>query len=749
MNDRLSHHQDHATVMLDGDIEWPVIHGVVRAIEDAVDYYCYACIEIQVRSLGGSNEALGYLLERLKAWRERGVRFRTRALGRTSSGAAILVALGDERLADAVATLRFHGASMFRNGDVNAEVAAALHDKLTKANDRLVRRLVDRVLEGPHAPGEAGAQATDREVLEGLCMGAPPDPGGTAPARLQVLAGALGKTVDTAIGDRDRKSLVHIYGRLLQLDRPISPKLAATLGLLDRAVVEHGVPSRAHDTALSCPTSSIPFASPEGAIARETLTRHVLVLGDDATAATRLCLAPLVASLARAPEGQVGPVLVLDPSSELRALIQTLAPDGVLDLRPDSLVLDLMSGSRELASALEHGRWIRAAVLIIERTLSLVPGSPARVLLDTSGQVVEPVVREGLSLAVSAVGFIAMLLSLPSHRLEEWLSDGEPDHWPYGELIALARGGERERGPNVLSLASWLLGVVPGVLPACAAKAAWERFGKPGSEEWEVHRGLADGGPALSGAGDHASAVLAVAQAILSPFAAPGARTSLYFGCEPGARQTDPIHLSSIVSGAAQARFVVHVPRDDSSGFLLATALKTCFFEAVLDAPERGSAPGTVPLCGYVACDFERYMSAVDRRFLDCAPRAGAFAVLASRSLSAIGHALRDVPGGEQLLSHAWSASGTKVLMRSTDPRTHESARSLPPRHLGLPDLLDVRPLSGLAPDESYVSGADGRFERRRLVPWAPGTAPGDPGLSRKVLPFAPPPNGIADGEPA
>ena len=135
-------------------------------------------------------------------------------------------------------------------------------------------------------------------------------------------------------------------------------------------------------------------------------------------------------------------MLVLDPSAELRALLQTLAPGGVLELRPESLVLDLVSGSRELASALEGGRWIRAARLIIERTLALVPGSPARVLLkDTSGQVVEPVVREGLSLAVSAVGFVAMLLSQPPHLLDELLSDADLDAWPSSEHHrARARG---------------------------------------------------------------------------------------------------------------------------------------------------------------------------------------------------------------------------------------------------------------------------------------------------------------------
>ena len=303
-----------------------------------------------------------------------------------------------------------------------------------------------------------------------------------------------------------------------------------------------------------------------------------------------------------------------------------------------------------------------------------------------------------------------MLTSEPFHRRDAWLPDDGSDPWLCTDLIERARGRDGEFGPNVLSLASWLLAAAP----LRTLTAAWEAFAELGREEWEVHRGLFDAGHVLSGAGDHARAVLAVAQAVLSPFATPGARTSLYFGCEPGLKQSDPLDLDAIVSGGTRARFLVHVPRDDSSSLLLATALKECFFEAVLNAQEPDSAGPTVPLCGYVARDFERYMSAVDRRFLD---HCGAFAVLGSRSVSAIEHALRDVPGGDQLLSHTWSGTGTKVVFRSTDSRTQELVRGLVPSRPRLPNLLDVRPLPGLPPDESYVSGADGRFERRRLVP--------------------------------
>ncbi|MCY4452611.1 MAG: hypothetical protein OXC01_11735 [Immundisolibacterales bacterium] len=229
MNNPLSHHHDHASVLLEGDLEWSSVHNLVHAIEIAVEYYHYNLVELRVRSLGGSNEALECLLERLRVWREAGVRFRTRAVGRTSSASALLVAVGDERVADNGVTLRFHGARFQRHGDMSAEESAAIHAKLSRANERAVERLVDRALGGAHVPGEHGAADADRVVVDGLCMGAGQDPAGTAPARVQTLASALGQTIDVAIAERDRSSLGHIYARLFQLDRPISGKLARTL----------------------------------------------------------------------------------------------------------------------------------------------------------------------------------------------------------------------------------------------------------------------------------------------------------------------------------------------------------------------------------------------------------------------------------------------------------------------------------------------------------------------------------------
>ena len=339
-----------------------------------------------------------------------------------------------------------------------------------------------------------------------------------------------------------------------------------------------------------------------------------------------------------------------------------------------------------------------------------------------------------------------MLTSEPFHRRDAWLPDDGPDPWLCTDLIERARGGEGEPGPNVLSLASWLLAAAP----LRTLTAAWEAFAKLGSEEWDVHRGLHDAGHALSGAGEHARAVLAVAQAVLSPFAAPGARTSFYFGCEPGFAPDEALDLKALVSRSRGVRFLLFEPRDDGSDALVARALKQVYLEAVLERGVGGGPSADLPLCGVITRDFQRHATAVDAAFLDRAQAAGGFAVLAARSVFAIEHALRDVPEGEGLAAHIWSSVGTKVLMRSTDPRTKDLARGLRPCRSDQPDLLDVRPLAGLGPHECYVSGVDGRFQRRRLVPWTEARSLHDgSGGASEVLPLGVPSSESPGGDAA
>lgn len=736
MTDLLRHHHDHAVITFDGDVDAPYCRALIDAIETAVEYYGYGVVEIKVESPGGNGRPLKYLLDRIDAYREAGVRFRTSVLTNAASAAAILVALGDERIAAPGASLLFHGSRVYRRGQLSARDCSELGSALARSDDEFVHRLVKRALAGSLTPSEHGAKRADRQVLEGLCLGAPPDPHDTAPARLQTLASALGQTVDEAVAEHDGAALAHLYKRLFEFDRPISPALARTLGLLDQVVA----PGRASSGLVaSHRPSATPLASPAGEIARETLLRHVLVLGDDNKSVSRLCLAPLIAALARAPEGEVGTVLVLDPDAELSAALHAVAPDRIQVLEPRRVVINLMSWERSLAPALEVGQWMSAATSILKRTLDLVPGNPARFLLDVSGRVVDPVVREGTLLVLHVTAFVLLLASRHLPFPEGWKPDCKEHRAIFQDLTERAQPRTGEPPPNILALVSWVLGALPGSAPARIAESALAAIGPPARQGQELARGLRHGADPLSAGGDHARAVLAVAQAIVAPFAAPATSTSMYFGCELGFEPKDALDLRALVS-SADRRFLVVDRVHDGADALVAAAVKQLFAEALLGRT-YGSA-GELPLCGLVARNFERHATGMDRTILERARSAGGFAVLASRSVSAIELALANVPGGEGIFPHLWSAAGTKLLLRSTDPRTQHFARVLAPRRPGLPHVLEARPLAGLGPDECYLTAPDGRFERRRLALWTQAEPePAEPGASSRVLSFPPSPH--------
>ena len=526
-----------------------------------------------MESPGGNGRPLRQLLDGLDAYRAKGVRFRIVVRSTAASAGAILVALGDERVASPGARLLFHGSRMCRRGQLSARECADLQATLSRSDDKIIRRLVDWAFAAPFAEPVHGAEPSDREVLERLCIGAVPDPEDTAPARIQTLASALGVTVDEALDSNDRESLAKLYARLFQIDRPISGKLARTLRLVDWVGNSNAGSAIGPGNPCYDAPEGIPFASPGGKLAPETLLRHVLVLGDHAGAATSLCLAPMVTALAKAPLGEVGPVLVLNPDPELRVVLHSVAQGRLEVLDPDRIVIDLMARDRSLASALESGRWMTAATSILIRTLDLVPASPARCLLDVSGRVVDAVLREGTHLAVSVVGFILMMMSTRSRCPEGWVPDASRDKGLGADLLERAQGAEGEGGPNVLALASWLLDVVPGLLPAYAAKEAIHALGT-GGEARDVHRGLSAGGEALSCPSGRAWDVLSVAQAVVAPFAAAAARRSIYFGCEPGFDPSEALDLPALVSGDRDAHFVVIDPQDDGSDGLLAAGIK-------------------------------------------------------------------------------------------------------------------------------------------------------------------------------
>ena len=347
-----------------------------------------------------------------------------------------------------------------------------------------------------------GAEHADREVLERLCIGAVSDPEDSAPAQIQILAAAVGQTVDEAIHTNDRESLSRLYGQLFETGKPISGKSRQ-----DPA-------ARRPDRRFECRVIHQSRRSQHRSIRRDPVRfaggRHCT--RDPSSTRPRpgrrrgRCNAPLpvspwAAALARAPVGEVGPVLVLNPDPEFLAVLDAVADGRVEVLDRDRLVLDFMPIDHSLEPALEAGQWMTAATFILKRTLDLVPGSPARFFLDMSGRVVDPVVREGALLVLSDTAFVLLLTSRHSPLPEGWLPHCPGHRKVVLDLRDCARGADGERGPNILALVSWVLRAVLGYVPARIAEAATGTLGRRGKQGRELVQGLCDGAEALSAVG--------------------------------------------------------------------------------------------------------------------------------------------------------------------------------------------------------------------------------------------------------
>lgn len=224
-------------------------------------------------------------------------------------------------------------------------------------------------------------------------------------------------------------------------------------------------------------------------------------------------------------------------------------------------------------------------------------------------------------------------------------------------------------------------------------------------------------------AGVRSSARIACSEA-----AEPALSRTLYFGCEPGyaaARDSGAVQCDFVtaVSREGTGRLALYQPARDGLDALVAMALKALFFEAVLSDPDRIRGTPDVPLVAYVADEFHRFVTSDlvhgEPSYLDCCRSHGGFAVLACQSVSSLEHALSHGAGSDTRNSSAisilWNNTGSKLVFRTTDPRTAQRVDDLAPYRPGLAGVTRVRPVSTLAPGEAYAVLADGRFERRQL----------------------------------
>ena len=147
----------------------------------------------------------------------------------------------------------------------------------------------------------------------------------------------------------------------------------------------------------------------------------------------------------------------------------------------------------------------------------------------------------------------------------------------------------------------------------------------------------------------------------------------------------------------------------------------------MLDDPDRARGGADLPLVGYVADEFHRFVTSDplhgEQSFLDTCRSFGAFCLLACQSVASIEHALAHGGGtyeqDQSAIDVLWNNTASKLVFRSTDPKTATRLAELCPHRPGLAGVVEVRPVSTLGAGECYAVLADGRFERRQLEPFA------------------------------
>ena len=774
-NVTFAHAHDHAVVALNGHLDWDAAFALVNTIDTMVKTYFYTTIEMVVSSPGGDTQALHFCLARLDRLANEEVRLRTRVLSFAGSAAAVLVSSGDERLVEPGALLAWHGAQIRSEQQADARATAALASALTAADDRLIDRLVSRALATAKAERPAHrAERSDRWVLELLAEALRGKGETKVPRKIGKLARAVGSAVDRAVRNANRKALANVYRRLFELDATVSAHLAATLRLVDRvgaAPTEETFSPGVE--GLVVPEWRVLYA-PDGTVPRDVLTRHTLVLGETGSGKTGSCILPVVAAMAGAPRERLGAALIIDPKRELAQVLHRMAPERLHHVTVDDAVLKVMAGPRwSLDGDLGEGRWLSAARRILCRVASFVPSTPAHVLMDheVTNANTEFFNREGTSLAMTLLAFLLMLLDERTPPPATWLEDDVEAFTWADDLLERARGPD---GPNALALLAWVLdgplmsspssrrGVLLSVevgetgyappdewLFTRLARAALEHLCTAPGEGRDLCGRIVDYWTPMVEVDRQYAGVRATATSVCSDFAASSIARSLYFGCEPGyhaAREGgSDLDFAWLVAPDGPGTLVLFQPARDGQDALVAIALKAVFFEAVLDDPARSRADASLPLVGYVADEFHRFVTSDplhgEQSFLDTCRSFSAFCVLACQSVASINHALADNGGSYEQNRGAveilWSNTASKLVFRSTDPEVADRVSELSPYRPGLPGVVRVRPVSTLAPGECYASLADGRFERRQLGHYR-AEAPDEAGGSA----------GSADGEP-
>ena len=628
------HHPDRAVVRLAGALCVDAVEELVDTVDLLRRVYFYSLIEIRIGSRGGTSAALGAYCDALARWRDAGVRVRTRAVTVAESAAAIVLSLGDERIAEPRAQVLYHNFRVVEPGSLTADGSASVCARLSRLDEHYLARLVERAFDGgnPSESRRGAIDDSDLPVLERLTRLFPcaeeARAGGVAR-----LACVLERFIQSALRDCDPNPIALLYAELFNSELSVSPVVAHLLRLIDHVGDPAPAPAQIPAGALGL---TVPewarLYPPGGDVPREVLTRHTLVFGATGAGKTASVVLPILQAALRAPRGRFSGGLVLDPKRELAVLVEREAPGRLHLLNPSEAGVDLMAGEADaLAQLLREWRYREVAQRILLRALSFERHLPTRVLLDhqapqytTNSEFWD---REGTALLTTVVAFVLMLIDPRTAAPETWCGEAEPEpesRWVCA-LRARARGGAGERGDNVLALAAWVFDSAFAVRPvrdgsdspfgdmpdwrfgrvARAARSLWVAKG----EATDIVRQILEYWMPLTETSAQFRTIVASARAACGAAAEPALARTVYFGCEPGASYA--YETGDAIGRAAgtdpDGPVLVYQPCDAASDVFLAKVIKALFFERASAHPERVRGGAELPLACYVADEAHRF----------------------------------------------------------------------------------------------------------------------------------------------
>jgi len=227
-----------STCQLLGEVKDESILSLCKNIDQAVYYFKYRHITIEICSPGGEISALEHFLNRLKGWRERNVIFETVATIDTASAAAMIHSLGDigHRRAYSSASLHYHyGRNIISsNAVLTKAVLDQMSNSLSKIDDKFISTLVSHVWKNADARKLIDLKKLYKTLQKNESRLSLPAIGYEYEPKAQADKGKI----DLIPRKPTREKYETVLRELFANDMPIRPEEAKLLGLIDEVIGE-------------------------------------------------------------------------------------------------------------------------------------------------------------------------------------------------------------------------------------------------------------------------------------------------------------------------------------------------------------------------------------------------------------------------------------------------------------------------------------------------------------------------------